>query len=73
MSSTLCETSFIFYVSETWPVVNEDVQRLVTADSGMIRWICHVPLKDRRSLDLSNGRSPFDLGVSPIKDILRWN
>ena len=68
----MCVRKVLFYVSETWPVVHEDVQRLVTADSGMIRWICHVSLKDLRSPDFSNGRSPFGLGVSPIKDILRW-
>ena len=35
-----------FYGSETWPVLNGDVQKLVTADGGMIRWICGVSSKD---------------------------
>ena len=36
----------LLYGSEVWPVVNKDVQQLVTADGGMIRWICGVSLKD---------------------------
>ena len=46
MSST-CVRKVLLYGSETWPVVTEDVPRLVTADNGMIRWICGVFLKDR--------------------------
>ena len=36
----MCVRKVLSYGSETWPVVTEDVQQLVTADSGMIRWIC---------------------------------
>ena len=47
----------------------EDVQRLITADSGMIRWICSVSLKDRiPTTDLLDR-----LGLCSIKDVLRWN
>ena len=33
--------------SEIWQGLTEDVQQLVTADSGMIKLICGVSLKDR--------------------------
>ena len=48
--------------------LTEDVHQLVTADSGMIRWICGVSLKDcisRTDLQLC-------LGLSSIRDMLRW-
>ena len=64
-----CVRKVLLYGSETWPVINEDVQRLVTADSGMIRWICGVSLKDHiPSADLLSR-----LGINSIKDVLRWN
>ena len=64
-----CVRKVLLYGSETWPVLNEDLQRLVTADSGMIRWICGVSLKDHvPSADLLKR-----LGVDSIKDVLRWN
>ena len=43
----MCVGKVLLYGSETCPVVTEDVQRLVTVDSGLIRWICGVSLKDR--------------------------
>ena len=65
----MCVRKVFLYGSETWPVVTEDVQRLVTADSGMIRWICDVALKDRiPTTDLL-----FRFGLSSINEMLRWN
>ena len=44
-------------------------KRLVTADSGINRWICGVSLKDHiPSADLLKR-----LGIDSIKDVLRWN
>ena len=37
----------LLYGSNTWPVVTKDAQQLVTADSGMVRWIFGVSLEDR--------------------------
>ena len=64
-----CVRKVLLYGSETWPVVNDDVQRLVTADSGMIRWICGVSLKDH----VSSADLLLRLGLNSIKDVLRWN
>ena len=65
----MCVRKVLLYGSETWPVVTEDVQQLVTADSGMIRWICGVSLKDRiPKTDLL-----LRLGLNSINDMLRWN
>ena len=41
----MCVRKMLLYGSETWPVVTEDVQELVTPDSGMIRWIYGVSSK----------------------------
>ena len=55
----------LLYGSQTWPVVIEDV----TADNGMIRWICGVPLKDCiPTTDLL-----LHLGLSSINGMPRWN
>ena len=65
----MCVRKVLLYESETWLVVNEVVQRLVIADSGMIRWICGVSLKDRiPTTDLL-----LHLGLSSINEMLRWN
>ena len=59
----------LLYGSETWSFVTKDVQQLVTADSGMIRWICGVSLKDGIPVtDLL-----LCLGLSFINDMLHWN
>ena len=67
MSST-CVRKVLLYGSETGPVVTEDVQRLVTADSGMIRWICGVSLKGR----IPTTYLLLHLGLNSISDMLRW-
>ena len=42
----MCVRKMFLYGSETWPVVTEGVQELVAPDSGVIRWIYGVSLKD---------------------------
>jgi hypothetical protein len=42
-----CVRKVLLYGSETWPISCEHTRRLVTADSGMIRWMCHTSLADR--------------------------
>ena len=59
-----------FYGSENWPVLNGDVQKLVTADGGMIRWISGVSSKDCiPTTDLLLCLS----GLSSINEMLHWN
>ena len=58
-------TNVLLCGSQTWPVVIEDV----TADNGMIRWICSVPLKDYiPTTDLL-----LHLGLSSINGMPCWN
>ena len=60
----MCVWKVLLYGSKFWPVVTGDVPRLVTADNGMIKWICDVSLKDRiPTTDLS-----LCLGISSIND-----
>jgi len=37
------------YGSETWAAKVEDVRRLVRTERAMVRWMCGVTLKDRKS------------------------
>ena len=63
----ICLIKVLWYGSKTWPFVT--VQQLVTADSGMIRWICAVSLKDRIPMtDLL-----LRLGLSSISEMLWQN
>ena len=51
-----------------WPVATEDVQRSITADSGMIRWICDVSLNNY--IPVTN---LLCLGLSSINEMRHWN
>ena len=48
----MCVSKVLLYSNKTWSVVTEDVQRLGTAESSMIRGICgvswknHIPVTD---------------------------
>ena len=65
----MCVRKVLFYGTKTWSVVVKEVQQLATADSGMIRRICGMSLKDRISMaDLL-----LCLTVSYINEMLRWN
>ena len=44
-----CVRSVILYGSETWPLKEEDIQRICRTDNMMVRWICGVTLRDRKS------------------------
>ena len=59
----------LLYGSETWPVVTEDVQQLVTADSGTIRWIGGVSLKDH----IPTTDFLLCFGLNSINGMLHWN
>ena len=44
-----CVRSVMLYASETWPLKEEDIQRISRTDMQMIRWMCNVSLHDRKS------------------------
>ena len=44
-----CVRSVMLYGSETWAAKEEDLVRLERNDMRMIRWMCNVTLKDRKS------------------------
>ena len=67
--SSTCVRKVLLHGSKTWPVVTEGVQQSVCADSGMIRWICGVSLKDR----IQWTDFLFCLGLSSIKVMLRFH
>ena len=68
-----CVRSVVLYGSETWPVKEEDLVRLERNDMRMVRWMCNVTLKDRKSSEELRDR----LGLVAIRDCvqrgrLRW-
>ena len=52
-----------------WPVATEDVQWSITADNGMIRWICDMSLNN--CIPVTN--LLLCLGLSSINEMLHWN
>jgi hypothetical protein len=63
----------ITYAAETWPIKVEDMHRLETADWMMVRHMCRVSLKDRKSSD----KLRCKLGLENISNViwqrrLRW-
>ena len=55
--------------SETWPMKVEDKQRLERAERMMLRHMCGVTLKDRKSCEELRQR----LGIDSVSDVLRRN
>jgi hypothetical protein len=55
------------YGSETWATKVEDVQRLVRTERAMVRWMCGVTLKDKKSSQELFGR----LGVEDVVDVMK--
>ena len=62
-----CVQTVLVYGSETWPVKNEDVQRMERAERMMVRWMCGVSLKNRISSAELYGR----LGVEEVAVVMR--
>ena len=63
----VCIRSVVFYGSETWAVKEEDLTRLERNDMRMVRWMCGVTLKDRKSSEELRDR----LGLANIRDCLQ--
>jgi len=64
-----CVRSAMIYGSETWAVKTEHIQRLSRTEMRMIRWMCGVSVKERRSNEELRRR----LGVAAIADVMRRN
>lgn len=62
-----CVRSVMLYGSETWALKESDLQRLERNDMRMIRWMCNVTLKDRKSSLELRGR----LGLDSIRNCIR--
>ena len=57
----------MLYASETWALREEDLVRLERNDMRMIRWMCGVSLRDRKSSEELRQR----LGVESIRECVR--
>ena len=44
-----CVRSVLLYGSETWVIKKEDERRCERNEMRMVRWMCDVTLKDRKS------------------------
>ena len=66
---TACVRSVMLYGSETWPLKEDDVNRISRMDKMMVRWMCNVTLRDRKSSEELRDR----LGIIDIVDMLRKN
>ena len=55
------------YGSETWPMRVEDMRRLERAVKMMIRWMCGVTLRNRKSSEEIRNR----LGIVSVSDLVR--
>jgi hypothetical protein len=62
-----CVQTVLVYGSETWPMKTEDLKRLERAERMMVRWMCGVSLRDRRSSTELNER----LGIEGVPEIVR--
>jgi hypothetical protein len=62
-----CVRSSMIYGSETWPMKAEDKQRQERAQRMMVRQMCGVTLKDRKSCEEFRQR----LGIDSVSDVLR--
>ena len=64
----MCVRSVLLYASETWPLTNEDLERLRRNDNAMVRWICSKRLADRVPMEHLHHR----LGIHQLEDVIRW-
>src|SRR5260221_512039 len=62
-----CVQRVMVYGSETWSMKVDDMRRLDRAESMMVRWMCGVTLKDRKSNEELLGR----LGIECVFDVVR--
>jgi len=66
----ICVQRVLVYVSETWATKADDIQRLQRA---MVRWMCGVKLKDRRSnRELLDRLHVVEIGTVVSRGRLGW-
>ena len=68
-----CVQNVMIFGSETWAVKVEDTQRLERTERMMVRWMCGVTLRDRKSSEELRKR----LGIVSVSSMmsrrrLRW-
>jgi Arc/MetJ-type ribon-helix-helix transcriptional regulator len=57
----------MIYGSETWPTRVEDKQRLERTETMIVRHMCDVMLKDKKSMEDLRGR----LVIESVSDVIR--
>ena len=62
-----CVQSVLTYGTETWATRVEDMQRLERNENWMVRWMCGVSLKDKKSTEDLRTR----LGIEEISKVVR--
>ena len=67
-----CIRSSMIYGRETWPMKVEDKQRLERAERMMVRHMCGVTLKDKKSSEELRQRLGIDSVSDVIRSRLRW-
>ena len=68
-----CVRSIVLYSSETWAVKTDDLNRLERNDMRMVRWMCNVSLKDRKSSQELRDRCGLEsIRLSLQRQRLRW-
>ena len=68
-----CVRSIVLYGGETWAVKANDLNRLERNDMMMVRWVCKVSLKDKKtSRELRERCGLESIGDSLQKRRLSW-
>ena len=67
MVDARCVRSSMIYGSETRPLLADDGLKFERAEMQIIRWMCDVPMKDRRTSE----ELIMVVGVQPITNVIR--
>ena len=62
-----CVQSSMIYGSETWAVNAEQEVKLETAEMRMVRWMCGVSLRKKKT----NAELRESMGIEKISDVMR--
>src|SRR5580698_5591187 len=69
----ICVQRVLVYGNETWATKADDIQRLQRAERAMVRWMCGVKLKDRRSnRELLDRLHVIEIGTVVSRGRLGW-
>ena len=67
-----CMRSVMIYGSENWPMKVKDMQRLERAEKIMVRHMCGVTLKARKSSEELRQRLGIESVTEVVRGRLRW-